>query len=240
MDTEKNRAPAAAATVKIVEALAGAEHPVGLAELSILTGLNKNMISRTLGVLIEAGWVVFQPETGRYSLSLQLFRLGSRALGHKTLLRCASPYLRELNDRTGECIQMAVLYDNSAVYIAQMEAQGVAGIRGQIGASYPLDTTAPGKVLKAFVLRDPGMENIRTQGFSVDNEEYGRGVVCIAAPVYDYSGEVIASIGISSLTVNYSLDELMKAYMPLLLAQTQKLSRELGYGQESISREVIL
>ena len=129
---------------------------------------------------------------------------------------------------------MAVLYEGQAVYIAQMDSKKVAGIRGQIGASYSLDTTAPGKVLKAFVRKDgdEAMAEVRKKGYAIDNEEYGRGVICIAAPVYDYSGEAVAAIGIASLTVNHSLCELVDSYVDILLKQVNGLSRELGYGRE--------
>ncbi|HIV02611.1 MAG TPA: IclR family transcriptional regulator [Candidatus Aphodoplasma excrementigallinarum] len=234
MEESKHRAPAAAAAIKIVESIAQAGEPVGLSDISGDTGINKNMISRILPALTDAGWVVFHQDTGKYSLSLQLFRLGSTALQKKTLMRCATPYLKRLNDLTGECIQMAVLYENQAVYIAQMDSKKVAGIRGQIGASYSLDTTAPGKVLKAFVRKDgdKAMTKVRKKGYAIDNEEYGRGVICIAAPVYDYSGEAVAAIGIASLTVNHSLCELVDSYVDILLEQVNGLSRELGYGRE--------
>ncbi len=226
------RAPAATALIQIVEALARFDKSASMAEISSATGLNKNMISRILSVLADAGWITFQKESGTYSLSLQLFKLGSTALGKKTLMRCAVPYLKVLNDQTGECVQMAVLDEGKAVYIAQLESQKDAGIRARIGAGYPLDTTAPGKVLKAFVIQDEGMEEIRKRGYAVDNEEYGRGVVCLAAPVFDYTGQAIASIGIASLTVNQSLEELVVRCLGDLLEQVEKLSRELGYRQE--------
>lgn len=228
MDAQRQRAPAVVAAIKIIEFMAQTGEPVGLADISADTGINKNMISRALVELTEAGWAVLHNDTGKYSLTLQLFRLGSTALRKKTLMNCAGPYLRRLNDLTGECIQMAVLYEGKAVYVAQMDSKKVAGIRGQVGASYSLDVTAPGKVLKAFVRKDAGMDDIRRVGYAVDNEEYGRGVICVAAPVYDYTGNAIAAVGIASLTVNHTMEEMVNLYVPLLLTEVNKLSQELG------------
>lgn len=231
---KSERAPAATAAIKTVEALAQFDRPAGLSDISVATGLNKNMISRILSSLLDAGWVTLHKETGRYSLSLRLFQLSSMALGKKDLMRCADPYLRRLNDLTGECIQMAVLSEDRAVYIAQMASRKFAGIHGRLGASYSLDNTAPGKVLKAFVKGDAALEKVRVQGYAIDNEEYGRGVICLAAPVFDYTGKAVAAIGIASLTIIQSLPEMIDNYLDILLAQTAGLSWELGYiGSEN-------
>ena len=130
MEENKNRAPAVAAAIKIIEYMSEIGEAVTLADISSGTGINKNMISRTLSTLIEARWVILDGETGKFSLSLQLFRLGSSALKTKNLSACAGPYLKRLSDLTGECIQLAVLEENSAVYIAQIESKKAAGAKG--------------------------------------------------------------------------------------------------------------
>lgn len=229
MTEAKHKAPAAAATIGTVEAMAKQVRPMTLSEISAATGINKNMISRILHDLTDAGWVVADGETGKYSLTLQLFRLGSAALGQKTLCGCAGPYLERLNELTGECIQLALLEDGKALYVAQRDCLGGAGVRGRVGMSYPLDTTAPGKILKAFVLRDGGMDEVRSRGYATDDEEYCRGVVCVAAPVFDYTGEVVAALGIASLTIENSVDELVNKHLAALLKEAEGLSRELGH-----------
>ncbi len=231
MDDQKRRAPAATATIKIIECLAEAEDAIGLSEISSRTNINKNMLSRALSELTGAGWVIMNNRTGQYSLSLQLFRLSSSALKKKTLTCCADKYLKKLNDYTGECIQLAVLYEDSLVYIAQMESKSIAGIRGQVGASYPLDTTAPGKVFKAFRCNDPSLSDVIINGYAIDREEYGRGVLCLAAPVFDYTGNIIAAVNIASLTVNHSMEEMIGKYAEVLIKETGALSHELGYRE---------
>lgn len=233
MSGQNSRAPAAAAAVKIIEAMAGNDKPQSLSAISAATEINKNMVSRILSVLTESEWVVCDPG-GEYSLSLQLFRLGATALGKKTLMRCAIPRLEALSDITGECVQMAVLQNDAAVYIAQIESRTLAGIRAKIGAAYSLDTTAPGKALKAFAIGDPLMEETRRRGYAIDNEEYGRGVICVAAPVYDYTGGAVAAVGLASLTVNHTLGEFIERCVPPLLEQVNKISKELGYREPNL------
>lgn len=232
MEEYKDRAPAVTAATRIIKYMSEVHEAVTLADISTGTRINKNMISRVLSVLIEEGWVLFDNEIGKFSLSLQLFRLGSAALAKKTLSACAGTYLKRLSDLTHECIQLAVLHNNSAVYIAQIESKNVAGVKGQIGGSYSLDTSSHGKILKAFILKDPAMAAERAAGYALDNEEYTRGVICLSAPVYDYTGDVIAAMGIASLTVNHTLEEMTEKYLDILLREAGALSRELGYRSE--------
>lgn len=228
MSTQSQRAPAVNAAIKIVECIANAGSPLCLAEINSQTAINKNMITRTLSELVDAGWVTYFADTGKYSLSLQLFRLGSTALQQKTLTACAGSYLKRLSDLSKECVQLAVPYDGCVVYIDQIEPKKDAGIRGRIGASYPLNSTAPGKIFKAFLQNDPALADIRKQGYALDREEYGRGVICIAAPVFDYTDNVIAAINIASLTVNQTADDLIAHYANALIDEASALSRELG------------
>lgn len=229
MKEQKNRAPAAAAAIKIIECIAQAAEPLSISGISSCTDINKNMISRTLSELLEAGWVSLDEKTGGYSLTLQLFQLSSSALKKKTLTSCSGSYLKRLSELTGECIQLAVKNGDSVVYIDQIESKNIAGIKGQIGASYPLDNTAPGKVFRAFEMNDADLSELRSLGYACDNEEYGRGVICIAAPVYDYTGNVVAALNIASLTVNHSMEEMVGEFSSLLIEQAAELSEELGY-----------
>ncbi|MBR5152436.1 MAG: IclR family transcriptional regulator [Clostridia bacterium] len=232
MKEQKHPAPAIAAAIKIINSIAASNTPLGLSEICTLTGLNSNMVSRALCELTAGGWIVLHPDTNKFSLTLQLFRVGSTALHKKTLTACAPPYMERLNKTTGETIQLAVMHNQELIYINQIESKKEASIKGQIGASYPIDITAPGKVFRAFSFRDVSLESVIQNGYATDNEEYSRGVLCIAAPVFDYTGSVIATINLASLTVNISMEEMINRYAPLLLQETKSLSEELGYTFE--------
>ena len=239
MKEQNHPAPAIAAAIKILTCIANFEKPLSLSEICNYTGINSNMASRALYELTQGGWIILHPENGKYSLTLQLFRLGSTALHQKTLTSCVGSYLERLSQATEETIQLAVLHQQEMIYINQVESRKIASIKGQIGASYPIATTAAGKVFQAFLFHNSDMDEIRQQGYAIDNEEYSRGVLCIAAPVFDYTGSVIAAINIASLTVNQTMNEMIDRCVPVLLKETNALSLELGF-QSSAAKEVTL
>jgi DNA-binding IclR family transcriptional regulator len=71
-------------------------------------------------------------------------------------------------------------------------------------------------------------------GFAVDNEEYEPWVRCIAAPVRDYSGKVVASIGLSGPISRFSLERIEHKLAPLVKTAATKLSERLGYEARTV------
>ena len=78
---------------------------------------------------------------------------------------------------------------------------------------------------------------IRSQGYAVDDEEIALGVRCIAAPIYDYRGEVNYSLGVSGTTNNIK-PSAMDRYLSALLSASSQISSALGYKCGRQSSEV--
>ena len=72
-------------------------------------------------------------------------------------------------------------------------------------------------------------DQIKKSGYATDNEEFAKGIICIAVPVFDYLGKVIATIGISSLTLYDDLDSLVQGKFKLLKNVSDEISANLGY-----------
>jgi DNA-binding IclR family transcriptional regulator len=129
----------------------------------------------------------------------------------------AKPFLRQLMERTGECVHLAVPAQGKVLYIDQVESPATLRVNAQVGTLNPLHCTALGKALLAFgdlelpptlesftlhTITDPhllrkNLEQVRAQGYAVDDEEFDLGVRCIAVPVFDFRGKAVGSIGIS-------------------------------------------
>jgi DNA-binding IclR family transcriptional regulator len=140
----------------------------------------------------------------------------------------AKSFLHALMERTGECVHLAVPAQGKVLYVDQVESPATLRVNAQVGTMNPLHCTALGKALLAFgdlsvpttleaftphTLTDPdqlrkNLEQVRAQGYAVDDEEFDLGVRCIAVPVFDFRGKAAASIGISGPATRVTLERL--------------------------------
>jgi len=166
------------------------------------------------------------------------------------------PYLRELQQRTGESAHLAVLSEDHVVYVEQEESNATLNVNTEIGRHGPLHCTAIGKALIAHLspedlarvleqvevirymprtmttLREliPYLESVRARGYAVDDEEFDSGVRCVAAAMRDYRGKVVASMGVSGPSVRVTLDRIPELGEIVLHAAGQ-ISRLIGYQE---------
>ena len=124
----------------------------------------------------------------------------------------------------------------------------------RIGRRNPLHSTAIGKVLLAWRDREEAKEIIsqiefkrstdktiltpeellvaldmvKQQGFGEDNEEQEEGLRCIAVPVFDRFGVVIAGLSISFPTIRFSEDA-KHEYVTMLHTAARNISEQMGY-----------
>ena len=72
------------------------------------------------------------------------------------------------------------------------------------------------------------MKKVRTKGWAIDNEESELNHRCIGAPIFDYRGDIIASISASGNNVAVPEDKIAQIaeYIKDIAMQ---ISREMGY-----------
>lgn len=246
-----NLAPAVEAATQIIDFLSQSEQEIGISEISRGTSINKNMVFRILNTLENAGWVYCKDQ--KYSLTLLLFGLASKPLSRLSLNTAATPILYDLLSKTGESTYLGILKNDKVLYLQHFDGTKNVRVAGKVGGEYDLYCSAPGKVLlaysdekfieeylsKQFIKNTKNtiteksvmlteLENIRKNGFSTDKEEFGNGITCVAAPVFDFTGKVIAAIGCSAFTVNNS-EEIIKTLLPHVTESAKLLSSHLGY-----------
>jgi DNA-binding IclR family transcriptional regulator len=203
-------------------------HPQGLTltELSNEAGLHKATVSRFLKALEHDRFVTANGKT--WKLGSSFFEIGTRAIGHTDLREMARPFMESACHEIGATVQLASLVDDGVVYVEKVEPLDLPlKINTQIGSRRPLHCTALGKVLAASrdwpeveaILARTGMrqmtarsitdpmtlkaelERVREQGYAVDDHEYNELVACVAAPVRNASGNVIAGLSISTFGI---------------------------------------
>lgn len=212
----------AAARVLLVLEKLSQQRTIGLEELSRQIGLAKPTVYRFLLTLQELGYAR-RAEDERWAITLRMFNVGSRALDHMDLYAAARPVAEELAEELGETIHMGVPDGDAAVYVLKIESKYHLRMYSRVGRRMPLYCTAIGKVLLAYMPEDEReaalkgvkltaitqntitsraalaaeLQRIRARGYALDNEEREEGLHCIGAPVFDFTGKVVATLSVS-------------------------------------------
>lgn len=212
----------------LLEHLSMQEAPCRLQELALATQMPPSTLLRFLRVLQNRGYVLQDPMSGRYALSLKLCGLADRIRSHHQLTHNSAPFLRQVVNLFQESANMAVENAGWVIYIDIMHhpARTLLSYK-HIGSIAPLHCTGVGKLLLLNYDQDgldayihnhgltwytehtitsregllAELARIRGQGYAYDNEECEIGVRCIAAPVYDNDGKVLAGISATGPTI---------------------------------------
>jgi IclR family transcriptional regulator, acetate operon repressor len=200
------------------------EHPsLGVSEISVQVRLDKATISRILSTLKSRDLVYVDPVSRKYSIGPRIYQLAQIGPGNITLRTRASPHCMQLRDQTGETVTLNVRFGFDRVCILQFESPHEIKRTMEVGRPYPLYSGASGRVLMAFMsdkevdalfARTPlvaftpttitdrsalmaSLRRIRTDGFALGRGERVLGGGGVVAPVFDYTGKVVASVGIT-------------------------------------------
>jgi IclR family acetate operon transcriptional repressor len=208
----------------ILEAVAGSSQPVPLKHLTDLIGIDRSSVFRLANTLRQRRFLANPKGSKDYILGPTAWRL-SRRYGRNLLGTFFHDYLQDLTATLGETSHFTVREGLEVLFIDHQIPTGqVVSVAGQTGEFAPLHCTAHGKALLADcdlpALRDllgqtplqtytrttvksvtglaRACAQVRADGFAFDDGEYIAEVRCIAAPIRDPQGEIIASVGISS------------------------------------------
>jgi IclR family KDG regulon transcriptional repressor len=233
--------------LKILDILSRRHEGVSITELAKELGVDKGSASRLVATLATHGYAEKDQQTRRYHLGPRVVTLSRSVLTRMPLRETAKPFLIQLMERTGECAHLAVPAQGQVLYIDQVESPATLRVNAQVGTLNPLHCTALGKALLAFAdlelpprlesftphtITDHGqlraaLEQVRAQGYAVDDEEFDIGVRCIAVPVFDFRRKAVGSIGISgpaSRVTPERLTELARHVLEIGLALSERMS----------------
>lgn len=238
----------------LIELLSRYPQGVSLAEISSNSGLAKATVSRLLATLIQNSYVVQNPDSKKYRLTMRMFEIGSRVVGGANLLSIAKPYLETLSSITGDAVHLVSRVNDEVVYLYKEEASTSVVRRSScVGLRNPMYCVGVGKAIMAFLPEEEvhaiwqritpvqftpttittekrmreELDRIRRIGYAVDNEEHELGVRCIAAPILDINGSPIAAISISA-PIEDMTEAKIQEYAPLILVAANKISRYYG------------
>jgi IclR family pca regulon transcriptional regulator len=229
---------------------------LGIAKLADELNMSRSTTHRYASTLVALGYLE-QDQARRYRLAPRVADMGMSVLDSMALRGKAREHLRELREQTGRTASLAVLDGDQVRYVDRLRGwrrgQHAVDLDLGAGARLPAPCTAMGKVLLAnlpepereqvisglkLTRQGPNsitskralraeLEQVRTEGLALGDEELSPGVRTIAAPVIGPDGEVVAAVGIPVPTDAFSVQELRKALGPPVTAAAKRISAEL-------------
>ena len=244
--------------LSILEMIARNGAGVTMAEVSRKIGLHPSTTFHLLRTLTTLGYLVQEETSREYHLGSKIFQLAASAWTEVQLLRISAPLLTEMAQQTGETSHLAIFDNGEVIVINKIDGSGPVRLADRVGYPRPAHCTAIGKVLlahlpeaefKAFLERgelrvytpktttsasvlEAELGRVRMQGYAFDDEEFAQGIRCLAAPVRNFTDQVVAAVGISGPVWRVSLDRVAQL-TEFVKAMGHRLSRELGYGGDS-------
>ena len=195
---------------------------LGVTDLARRLDQDKGNVHRLLRVLAHRGYVQQDPGSRHWSVTVQLVALAGGVLRNLDARTAAESEVRALVDTTGESSHLALRTRTGGIYVAQERPYGRVSVDTEIGSPPLLHATASGKALLAWLDRaewralvqtplqrctehtiggldelDLELMEVRARGYAIDSEEFQPDVRCVAAPIFDHHGAVIASLGAS-------------------------------------------
>lgn len=221
-----------------------------LKALNAACSIPKGTLQRILRTLEELGYVRQVERGGSYALTLKFHKLGKQIVSQSNIVSMLRPVLQGLRDKVNETVNLSVLSDVEMVVIHQTTSNHALRMDSIIGTSFPAYLSASGKVFLAFLPEDElrnfirelrssdaaidtdkinilykEITAVREQGIGLDFEELFKGIRCIAAPVFDDLGKIVATISCSVPTVRLDqpLSQKLLQEIPLAAVEASKL-----------------
>ena len=251
--TEQNYSiPSLRRGIRIIEAIVGRQHGMTSLELEEELKIPKTTIYRILQTLHNAQWLVKEGE--HYIAGHRLIQSGLQALSGMELRQIAVPFLDRLSRETEETAHLGIWAGKQVMVAEVCDGPKHIRIASRAGTVTACHCSSLGKVLLANVIgserlrefykgetlirRTPNtitdldrlaeeLDRIVAQGYSVDEEEYHEGVRCVAAPIKNAFGNIVAAVGITATTLTLS-SEMIPSVAAKVTGIAEEVSRALG------------
>lgn len=238
--------------VQMLRVLAASEEGLSAAQIEARLDIPRTTAFRILKTLRHEGMVDKQGTSFRAGAGL--FEIGLHALSRSHIRERAVPLLQELTAATGQTSHLAVPSGWHSLILEVCDSAGPVRVASRPGTLAELNCSATGKIFLSYIHRDrvadylaavsPAKrtsstlcdeaailamtEQVRADRYATDEEEYHPGVRCLAAPVFDMKGDVIAAIGVTGPTVSFTAGDI-----PFVREQVCRAAQRLSASQGS-------
>jgi IclR family pca regulon transcriptional regulator len=229
---------------------------LSLTQIASSVGLDKSTTFRFAYTLEMLGYLERDAQTKQYRPGLQVLRLGFAALNSLEVAQIAQPYLKALSKESDETTNMTVRDGAEIIYIARNRTRQLVGANLHVGSRLPVHCTCMGKAQLIDLSRQelvdllgegpyPKMgpntittldalvselDDVRRQGYAINDEELAAGLRAVAAPVRRHDGEIVAAINVSAPTARASRQEIEHLLAPKVTEAAREISLALGAG----------
>jgi len=227
---------------------------IGITDICKALDLNKTTVYRLLSTLMNNGYIEQVKGSNKYRCTFKLFEMGNKRIQDLDLLEEAKPALEKLADLTKETVHLVVEEGTEIVYIHKVESTNTIRMHTWVGKKNPMYRTAVGKAILAFSDKEKAIDIwnkseivqntpytitnindfleqlvlVRKNGYAIDNEETEIGIRCVAAPILDFSKNVIGALSISIPTIRFPENEI-EVYGNHVKKCSEVISKKLGY-----------
>jgi DNA-binding IclR family transcriptional regulator len=250
---QRARAKSADRALQVLEYLATVPEGTTFSDIARALSLPKSSTHELLAVMTERSFLEFNSTTKTYRLGIRTWELGQAFVAHRDLISEARPVIEATSANLDETVQLSVLDGYEEVYLDRVDSSHPLRVQAIVGARAPAHTTALGKVLLSdrrdgdvlAGLRGTKLQAmtrntitspdeliselrwVRAYGFAVDNEEHAVDLRCVAVPIRDHTGGIIAAASVALPITRASAEQMTDALLALTRGATE-ISRKLG------------
>ena len=231
-DKESYSIQAVENALDVLEALSEIDDDVRISQLSEKLAMNKTSVFRLLATFENRGYVEREERSGKYRLGLSAYEIGQKFLSRMGLLRHARPVVERLARGCNEAVYIAVRRRKEVLFLDMIDTTQKVKIVSLVGKRFPLETTAAGQVLLAFIKGQENQEKtfsetgipvanqftaIRSHGYAQDNDALGEGIASVAAPLFGSGGKLHGAICVVGPEFRLNSDVIQKQVLNPLL-----------------------
>jgi IclR family pca regulon transcriptional regulator len=236
----------------ILRACASHARESTIPQLSAETGIPRAAVRRVLYTLTQLGYA--RPQGRGYVLLPRVLGIASAYTSASSLVDQAQPLLDRLRDEISESCSLGVLDGDDLLYVARAETVRIMSIGLHKGSRLPAYCSSMGRILLADLPADTLagylqrtalrprteytetdgerfrrlIEQVKTDGYALNNQDFEIGLRSIAVPVRDATGTVVAAMNVGSTTARISCDDLLVKILPRLRSAAAELERMLA------------
>lgn len=251
---DSTRLSSVTTAIHLLKTFNSEDHELGISELAKRLCVAKSTVHRLTSALLDENLLQQNPDNGRYRLGIGLFSLGSLVRSRFDVANSSKKILYDLREKTNENVRLAVLEEGNVVYLHDLESPQTLRLKSDTGSQKPAYCVAEGFCLWAG-LQEAELESVfpikpvaltpktivdvsillerirqvKRRGYAIEDEEYEIGTRCIAAPIYQNDGRVIAAIGVAGPRLRMKKNQFPKM-APLVINAAENISTTLGFA----------
>lgn len=220
-------------------------------------GMYPSKVSRILNALESEGFMEKNPESGKYRVGMRFLELGVICITNFPLRKIIRPHLEQMAKETKLTSSMSILRGERLICIDRIQNLHHDILTQSMGINSPLYSTSNGKIFLAFLSEkerkvildhiifvkftertivdrqalEEHLQIVKKNNYATDQGETYEDINCLAAPVKDETGKVIAAINLMASTSIIKSDDLFKM-AGYLKDKALFISRQIGYRSD--------